>query len=88
MSKVLKVLTTIHAVLYVLFIVTGSYGHTGDEPLVVNGQTVAERGTMATAKLVAAEQSGRMTGRSELTMVLLDLQKLHVRHSGMYNGIT
>ncbi len=36
MSKVLKVLTTIHAVLYVLFIVTGSYGHTGDEPLVVN----------------------------------------------------
>ena len=45
-----------------------------DEPLVVNGQTIASRGAMATAKLTDVEQSGRMTGRSELTVVLWDIQ--------------
>jgi len=44
-----------------------------DEPLVVNGQTIASRGAMATAKLTDAEESGKITGRSELTLVLLDM---------------
>ena len=44
-----------------------------DEPLVVNGQTIAPRGADVTAKLTEVAQSGRMTGRSELTLVLLDI---------------
>ena len=44
-----------------------------DEPLVVNGQTIASRGADVTTKLTEVEQAGRMTGRSELTLVLLDI---------------
>ncbi|MBI4460046.1 MAG: hypothetical protein HY648_08320, partial [Acidobacteria bacterium] len=44
-----------------------------DEPIVVGGQTIASRGTEVTAKLTEVEQSGRITGRSELTLVLLDM---------------
>ncbi|MBI4458825.1 MAG: hypothetical protein HY648_02050, partial [Acidobacteria bacterium] len=44
-----------------------------DEPIVVGGQTIASRGTEVTAKLTEVEQSGRIAGRSELTLVLLDM---------------
>ncbi|TKJ41635.1 hypothetical protein CEE37_03450 [candidate division LCP-89 bacterium B3_LCP] len=35
MSKILKILTTIFGLLYVLFLISGSYGHSGSEPLVI-----------------------------------------------------
>ncbi|MBI1956154.1 MAG: hypothetical protein HYS38_07140 [Acidobacteria bacterium] len=44
-----------------------------DEPLVVNGRTIAPRGAEVTAKMTEVEQAGRMAGRSELTLVLLDI---------------
>ncbi|MBI3894765.1 MAG: hypothetical protein HY313_02425 [Acidobacteria bacterium] len=44
-----------------------------DMPMVVNGQTIAAKGADVTAKLTKVEQSGRMTGKSELTLVLLDI---------------
>jgi hypothetical protein len=44
-----------------------------DEPLVINGRTVASRGADATTKLTEVEQAGRLSGRSELALVLLDV---------------
>ncbi|MBI4463187.1 MAG: hypothetical protein HY647_00650 [Acidobacteria bacterium] len=44
-----------------------------DEPLVVAGKTVAPRGADITVKLTEVEQAGRIRGRSELTLVLLDI---------------
>jgi hypothetical protein len=44
-----------------------------DEPIVVNGTTVATRDADVTTKLVSVEEAGRMTGRSELALVLLDI---------------
>jgi len=44
-----------------------------DEPLVVGTETIAPRGADLTAKLVAVEQAGRIRGRSELSLVLLDI---------------
>ncbi|MBI3894645.1 MAG: hypothetical protein HY313_01810 [Acidobacteria bacterium] len=44
-----------------------------DEPIVVGGQTIAARGSEVTAKMTEVEQAGRVTGRSELTLVLLDI---------------
>jgi YmgG-like glycine-zipper protein len=44
-----------------------------DEPLVVDGETVVPRGADVTAKLVSVAQSGRIAGRSELSLVLLDI---------------
>jgi hypothetical protein len=44
-----------------------------DEPIVVNGQTVAARGADVTAKLTEVAQAGRIAGRSELSLVLLDI---------------
>ncbi len=44
-----------------------------DEPIVVNGQTVAARGADVTAKLTEVAQAGRVSGRSELSLVLLDI---------------
>src|SRR5206468_991654 len=46
-----------------------------DEPVVVNGQTVLTRGTDVVVKLVDSKESGKLTGRSELT---LDLQSIRV----------
>jgi len=43
---------------------------TVDEPVVVNGQTIIPRNSDALVKLVQAHQSGRMTGRSALTLAL------------------
>ena len=44
-----------------------------DEPVVVEGKTVIPRGVDATVKLVEDKQSGKLTGRTELT---LDLQSV------------
>jgi hypothetical protein len=41
-----------------------------DQPLVVNGETLAARGADATVKLVQAKDSGKLTGRAELTVEL------------------
>jgi len=46
-----------------------------DEPVVINGQTVLNRGTDVVVKLVDSKESGKLTGRSELT---LDLQSIRV----------
>ena len=51
-----------------------------DEPLVVDGQIVIPRGADLTVILVEVEQAGRLRGRSELTLDLLDITvggKLH-----------
>ena len=44
-----------------------------DEPLVVDGQIVVPRGADLTVILVEVEQAGRIRGRSELTLDLLDI---------------
>lgn len=44
-----------------------------DEPLVVSGRTIAPRGANVTTKLVSVEEAGRVTGRSELALVLYDV---------------
>lgn len=44
-----------------------------DEPLVVDGETVAPRGGDVTVKLVSKEEAGRIKGRSELSLVLMDI---------------
>lgn len=41
-----------------------------DQPVVVNGQTVVQRGVDAQVKLVQAQQSGKLTGKTELTLSL------------------
>jgi hypothetical protein len=46
-----------------------------DEPVVINGQTVLPRGNDVVVKLVDSKESGKLTGRSELT---LDLQSIRV----------
>jgi hypothetical protein len=45
-----------------------------DQPLVVNGETLAERGTDATIKLVEVKESGKLTGKAELTVELASLR--------------
>jgi hypothetical protein len=44
-----------------------------DEPLVVAGRTIASRGANVTTKLVSVEEAGRISGRSELALVLYDV---------------
>ena len=44
-----------------------------DEPLVVNGRTIASRGTYVNTKLVTVEEAGRIQGRSELALILYDI---------------
>lgn len=46
-----------------------------DDPLMVNGETVIPRGADVIAKLVEDKQSGKISGRTELT---LDLQSIRV----------
>jgi hypothetical protein len=41
-----------------------------DEPVYVNGQTVVPRGADVLTKLVAAQQSGKIQGRTALTLAL------------------
>jgi len=44
-----------------------------DEPIIVGGRTIAARGANVTTKLVAVEEAGRISGRSELALVLYDV---------------
>lgn len=44
-----------------------------DEPVIVDGKTVVPRGADVVAKLVEDEQSGKLTGRTALTMALVSL---------------
>ena len=44
-----------------------------DEPLVVDGETAASRGADVTAKLVSKAEAGRIAGRSELDLVLMNI---------------
>jgi hypothetical protein len=41
-----------------------------DQPIVINGQTVVQQGADAQVKLVQAQQSGKFTGKTELTLSL------------------
>jgi len=45
-----------------------------DEPVVVDGRTVIPRGADVIAKLVQAQQSGKITGRTELTLDLMSVK--------------
>lgn len=45
-----------------------------DEPVMVDGQTVIPRGADATVKLVADQQSGRIQGKTVLTLALQQVQ--------------
>lgn len=57
---------------------TGKVGQTYaaslDEPLMVNGQTVIPRGADVTVKLVESKESGKLTGRAELTLDLVSVR--------------
>ncbi|MBI4441972.1 MAG: hypothetical protein HY649_01200 [Acidobacteria bacterium] len=44
-----------------------------DEPLVINGKTIAARGADVTVRLTEVAEAGRIQGRSELTLILLDI---------------
>ena len=44
-----------------------------DEPVLVGGQTVIPRGTDALAKLIEDRESGKLTGRAELSLCLVAL---------------
>ena len=44
-----------------------------DEPLIVNGRTIASRGADVTTKLVSVEEAGKISGRAELALVLFDI---------------
>jgi hypothetical protein len=45
-----------------------------DEPVMLNGQTVIPRGADAVVKLVDSKESGKLTGRAELTLDLMSVR--------------
>jgi len=45
-----------------------------DEPVMLNGQVLIPRGADVTVKLVDAKDSGKLTGRSELTLDLVSVR--------------
>jgi hypothetical protein len=45
-----------------------------DQPVVVNGETIIPRGADVVVKLVDAQQSGKLTGRAELTLALMSVK--------------
>jgi len=45
-----------------------------DEPVVINGETVIPRGADVVVKLVDATESGKLTGRTTLTVDLMSLK--------------
>ena len=47
-----------------------SFAASLDQPVMVNGETVIQRGADVTVKLVDAKQSGKLTGRTELALSL------------------
>lgn len=44
-----------------------------DEPIVVGGRTIVARGANVTTKLVSVAEAGRISGRSELALILYDV---------------
>jgi hypothetical protein len=65
-----------------------TYRATLDEPLVVDGETVVPRGADVTAKLVSKTEAGRMTGRSQLDLVLLDIRVQGLKHEVTTSEVT
>ncbi|MBV9506321.1 MAG: hypothetical protein JO323_15080 [Acidobacteriia bacterium] len=51
-----------------------SFAASLDEPVVINGQTVILRGADVVVKLVDAQESGKLTGRAELTLDLMSVR--------------
>ncbi|MEX2264718.1 MAG: hypothetical protein WD696_22380 [Bryobacteraceae bacterium] len=47
---------------------------TVDEPVIVDGQTVIPRGADVTAKLTDSQQSGKISGRTELSLALVSVK--------------
>jgi hypothetical protein len=45
-----------------------------DEPVMLNGETVIPRGADVTVKLVDSKESGKLTGRAELTLDLMSVR--------------
>jgi hypothetical protein len=45
-----------------------------DQPVILNGDTVIPRGADVVVKLVDAKQSGKLTGRAELTLDLMSVK--------------
>jgi hypothetical protein len=45
-----------------------------DEPVIINGQTVIERGADAVIKLIDNKQSGKLTGTTQLSLDLLSVK--------------
>jgi hypothetical protein len=45
-----------------------------DEPVILNGETVVPRGADVVVKLVNSQQSGKLTGRAELTLDLMSVK--------------
>jgi hypothetical protein len=45
-----------------------------DEPVMLGGQTIIPRGADAVVKLVDSKESGKLTGRSELTLSLMSVR--------------
>jgi hypothetical protein len=45
-----------------------------DEPVVLNGETIIPRGAEVVVKLVNVQQSGKLTGRAELTLALMSVK--------------
>ena len=45
-----------------------------DEPVMINGETVIPRGADATVKLTDSKESGKLTGRTELTLDLMSVK--------------
>jgi len=45
-----------------------------DEPVLINGQTAIPRGSDVVLKLVDAKDSGKLTGRAELTLSLVSVR--------------
>jgi len=51
-----------------------TFGASIDEPVMANGQTVIPRGADVVVKLVDSKESGKLTGRSELTLDLVSVK--------------
>jgi hypothetical protein len=45
-----------------------------DQPVTLNGQTIIPRGADVVVKLVDSQQSGKLTGRAELTLALMSVK--------------
>jgi len=51
-----------------------SFAASLDQPVMINGQTVIPRGADVVVKLVDAKESGKLTGRTSLTLALMSVK--------------